>query len=38
MDFFGSTPDDFGGGILWRLPASGLLLYQRSGHLLLPEE
>jgi GntR family transcriptional regulator len=23
MDFFGSTPGDFGDGILWRLPANG---------------
>ena len=31
-------PGDFGGGILRRLPASDLLLYQPSGRLLLPEE
>jgi hypothetical protein len=32
------NPGDFGGGILRRLPATGLLLYQPSGRLLLPEE
>jgi len=31
-------PGDFGGGILRRLPANDLLLYQPSGRLLLPEE
>jgi hypothetical protein len=36
-DFFGGIPGDFDGGILWRLPARALLLYQCSDHLLLSE-